>query len=290
MPSNIGSQTVTVKFFDPVNSATIVDKIALDIRKPGIYSGGYLTKLNNVTCQLSPLTCEIGDGTYQVRVQTSAAISTVPISSGAPYVVLRWTYTGSADADYMDFTNVALGGILSTDIVVGKGTFIGASLQTTFDYTLRTNPTVQDLFLKVEPTVSASMNVRIRGGRINYGVANYNIADQLSTTFTAPVTNPRIDVIYADDDGTIKVYTGTENVSPTAPVFNNKIVLAQIALTVGQTTITSSSITDLRAFASSGVDSSDFFPTISGIGDAYKFLRVNAAGTGTEWSYLTYAS
>jgi len=247
MPSNIGSQTVTVKFFDPVNSATVVDKIALDVRKPGIYTGGYLTKLNNATCQLSPLTCEIGDGTYQVRVQTGAAISTVPISSGAPYIVLRWTYTGSAAADYMDFTNVALVGILSTDIVVGKGTFIGASLQTTFDYTLRTTPNVSDLFLKVEPTVAASMNVRIRRGRINQGVSNLPVPDQLSTTFIAPISNPRIDVVYVDTDGAVKVYTGTENAVPVAPSYSGKIVLAEISLVPSQTSITSTSITDVRS-------------------------------------------
>ena len=63
MATDIGNQVVTVKFFDPIDSS-VVNKIALDTRKKGIYSGGYLTKVSDVSASLSALSCEIGDGTY----------------------------------------------------------------------------------------------------------------------------------------------------------------------------------------------------------------------------------
>lgn len=57
-------------------------------------------------------------------------------------------------------------------------------------------------------------------------------------TMTAPVSNPRIDLITVDNTGTIAVVTGTENASPTAPAYpSNKIVLCEIFHVVGETAI-----------------------------------------------------
>jgi len=250
MPSDVGSQTVTVKYFDAVDSP-VVNRIGVDVRKVGIYSGGYLTKINDTSVSLSTLVTEIGDGTYQVRITTGTAV-TVAISSAAPVIVLRWVYTGSQADDYMDFVNVAAGSVLSTDIVVGAGTFIGSTLQSSFDYTLRTNPDVMDLFLKVEPTSPASMAVRVRAGRVNYGIENFDVIDQVTGTITAPVANSRIDLVYIDTDGTVKVSTGTAAASPVAPSYNSKVALAQITLTSASTSITSSMIKDVRSWVSAG--------------------------------------
>lgn len=247
MPSNIGSQTICLKFFDALNSA-VLNNIAKDVRKVGIYSGGYLTKVSDVSVTLSALTCEISDGTYQVRGATASTV-TVTVATGTPYVVLRWTYTGSASADYMDFLAVAVGSILSTDVVVGKCSFSGATL-TGFDYASRTNPNVMDLFLKTEPRATPDMYVMVRAGRANYSGVNYDIATQVSPLFTAPVSNSRIDLLQINTSGALIVTQGTAAASPTVPSYGGLITLAEVTLTSGQTTITSSSIKDVRSFTS----------------------------------------
>jgi hypothetical protein len=57
-------------------------------------------------------------------------------------------------------------------------------------------------------------------------------------TFTAPVSNPRIDLVTADSSGTIAVVTGTESGSPTAPSYpSNKIVLCEVMHVVGETAL-----------------------------------------------------
>jgi len=251
MPANIGSQSVYVKFFDPVDSS-VVNHIGVDVRKVGIYSGGYLTRVSDAFVNLSQLSVEIGDGTYQVKITTGAVVQ-VPISIGATAIVLRWIYTGSASADYMDFVSVAPASILPNDIVVGVGNYVGSALQTGFDYTLRTTPQVFDLFLKVEPTVPTTMTIRVRAGRVNYGSVNYDVVDQLTSSFVAPGSGSRIDVIYVDTDGNVKVLPGTPSGSPVPPDYIGKVALAQITIPSGASSITASMIKDVRSFVSGNV-------------------------------------
>lgn len=283
MPSNIGSQTITVKYFDPVDSAGIADKIALDVRKTGIYSGGYLTKVSDVSVSLSTFTCEIGDGTYQVRGQTGAAV-TITVGVATPYVVLRWTYTGSASADYIDFLAVASGGILSTDLIVGLCTFSGSTL-TGFNYASRSNPAIFDLFLKPEPTVPASMYVRVRGGRVTYGASNFDIVDQNSPLFVAPGSNSRIDLLQINSSGVIIVTQGVAAASPVAPNYGGNVTLAEVTIASGQTTITSASIKDVRAYVGGGASLYNLLPTV--VGNAGKSFVTN--GVIAYWDYPTYA-
>lgn len=312
MPTNIGSQTVHVKFFDPVTNPN-VNFMALDIRKIGIYRGGYLTKSSNTLVSLSTLSCEISDANAtgnQVRITTGAAVSIV-VSSATPLVVLRWTYTADAAADYMDFVAVAVGAQLATDVIVGKCLYSGSTL-TDFDYTLRTNPLVFHNFLKVEPTDPASMFVRIRAGRINYGVQNFDIVDS-KLAFAAPGSNSYIGLVQVTAAGAIKdppTY-GSIAVTPTPPIYGGLFTAAEITLTVGQTTITEANIKDVRSFVSNGTSINAMLPTQTGYSGYYlatdgsnilwaqglptitgnngKFLRVNSAGTGVEWAYVTYA-
>jgi len=283
MPSNIGTQTITVKYFDPVDSAGIADKIALDVRKTGIYSGGYLTKVSDVSVTLSPFSCEIGDGTYQVRGQTAATV-TITVGVATPYVVLRWTYTGSASADYIDFQAVSLGGILATDLIVGMCTFSGSTL-TGFNYASRSNPAVFDLFLKCEPTVPASMYIRVRSGRVTYGSASFDIVDQNSPLFSAPGSNSRIDLLQVTSSGVVIVTPGTAAPSPVPPDYGGNVTLAEVTLAFGQTTITSASIKDVRAYVGGGASLYNLLPTV--VGNAGKSFVTN--GVIAYWDYPTYA-
>jgi len=250
MPADIGTQTVTVKFFDPVDSP-VANRIGLDVRKPGLYSGGYMTKVSDVLVTLSTMRCEIGDGTYQVGISTAATFNAA-IASATPYIVLRWAYTGVAAADYMQAVAVAVGSIATNDVVVGKGSFSGSTL-TGFDYTLRTTPAVQDLFLKVEPEETPSLYCRVRAGRANYGEENYDIVDQVSPLFTAPVSNSSISLLQVNAAGALSVVAGTPAASPVAPDYGGLVTLAEVTLAVGATTITAAKIKDVRNFVGGSV-------------------------------------
>ena len=75
------------------------------------------------------------------------------------------------------------------------------------------------------------------------------VAQQTTSTITAPSTNPRIDRIAIDmADNAYVIIQGTEAASPSAPDYSpNHIPICQIALATSTTEITNSLITDERA-------------------------------------------
>jgi hypothetical protein len=239
---NYGNQTISVQFFAPAD-AKVINKRHFAIRPIGIYSGGDLSKVSDILVSVSPLLCEIAGAEHQVKVAT-ADPATISVSNTTPYVVLRWDYAESP-TNYMDILAVASPDV--NDLIVGKCIYAGSTL-TSFDYAERSNPNVMDLFLKVEPTIPASMYVKVRAGRVNYGVRNYDIQYQLSPLFVAPLVNPRIDVVYVDSDGLVKIMSGSEDASPLPPNYNNKKVLAEITLQVATTEITANMIKDVRSW------------------------------------------
>ena len=240
-----GTQTISVDYYDPADSH-IVNLRHMGVRRVGIYSGGYLTKVSNVAVSLSALICEVKDSDYQVKVETAATVASVTVGVATPYVVLRWAYTGAVD-NYMDVLGVAEGSIQDNDLVVGKCNFSGATL-TGFDYSERTTPEVFDLFLKVDPTVPASMTVRVRAGSVNFGSENFDIVDQVTSAIAAPGSGSRIDLIYVDTDGVVKIKAGTADPSPSAPDYEGKAVLAEVTIASTATEITEDDIKRVRAF------------------------------------------
>lgn len=240
MASNVGNQEVTLKYYDPVDSLESNERFR-DIRPTGIYKGGYLTKVNNTTVSLTPVVCEIRSKItspyYQVKVETTTLVNDITVGSGTPHVVLRWSYTGVAAADYMELLGVASPD--TYDLVVGECSFSGATL-TGFDYAERANPSIFDLFLKVEPEETASMYVRIRGGRIQLNGSTVDITDQLSGAFSAPSSGSKTGAVYVNTAGAIQVSSNYTQLG--------ELVLAEIALTAGQTTINADDITDARPF------------------------------------------
>jgi hypothetical protein len=95
---------------------------------------------------------------------------------------------------------------------------------------------------------SPNMTARIDAGSILANGAVVSQSAQNTGTITAPVSNPRYDLIVIDAlTAAISVVTGTEAVSPSLPAIpNNKIPIAQISLSVGQSSIINANITDLR--------------------------------------------
>jgi hypothetical protein len=83
-----------------------------------------------------------------------------------------------------------------------------------------------------------TMQLYIQDGAYYIGTTRVLYNGGSTPTFTAPVSNPRIDLITADSSGTIALVTGTENPSPSAPAYPaNKAVLAEVYHVVGETGI-----------------------------------------------------
>ena len=296
MPSNIGSQSVHTKFFDPlINQNT--NFMALDIRKPGIYSGGYLSQVgqSNTSVSLSPLSCEIldaGSTGNQVRVTTGAAV-TITVGTSTPLVVLRWTYTGSATVDYMDFKAIAAGAQLATDLVVGTCTFAGSTL-TGFDYSGSTNTYsrsdafVYDLFLKPEPATTypyaASLGVILRSGVVSYGISGYSIPTQVVTGFTLPATQglSMVHLIQITTAGAIILTYGTQGSSPTPPQYNNLVTIAEVTVQNASGTATITAIKDVRSFVNSGITLNGLLPSQAG----YSGYYLESNGTNPIWNLI----
>lgn len=120
MGADKGSQILSVNFHDPVNSY-IINKRFEDVRPLGIYSGGRLSGTGGTTVIVSPLVCEISDGTYQVKIETQASYSVTGVSEGEPYIVLSWVYTEDPDDNYMDIKHISAPDV--NDLTVGKAVF-----------------------------------------------------------------------------------------------------------------------------------------------------------------------
>lgn len=128
------------------------------------------------------------------------------------------------------------------------------------------------------------------GALVRAGLVPLEVAQQSTSTLSAPSVNPRYDVVYIDNStGAVGVVTGAEAVSPSDPAIPaGKTAVARVRLTVGMTEITNSDIDDLRVggsapeFTGPDVSGSPQLPGTSGIvpapapGDESKFLRGDA--------------
>jgi hypothetical protein len=262
MVSDLGNQSVSMKFHAARTSAEINSRFK-GIRPTGIYSGGYLTVANTSHATLSPVIVEISDGTYQVRAETTTSV-TVTVNSSTPYIVLRWTYTGS-ESDYMEVLALAYGSLQANDVIVGHCTFssgnlIGFSYQNgneagigyDYFYDYRNYAITANNWLKVIPYTPSSRIVAVLPGRVQTVSGTYDVPWQ--TVQLEAVSNPvydRIDLIYFDTDtNTIAVYKGVEKSSPAVtPDYAGKMVLAEVM--VGSFSITASQIKDVRSFCTS---------------------------------------
>lgn len=92
--------------------------------------------------------------------------------------------------------------------------------------------------LLVHQQSSPGMTLAVEPGTCYVGSTKVIYAGGNTPSFTAPVTNPRIDIVTIDNTGTIAITQGTENASPMAPAYPaNKLVLAEIYNRTSETAI-----------------------------------------------------
>lgn len=111
------------------------------------------------------------------------------------------------------------------------------------------------------PSVVPDMKIRLLPGFVHSDGLLLEVGAQTSPTFTAPsVPNSRIDRVVIDRaTGVLQVVQGIASTVPAAPAIpSGKAPVAQVLLTAGQTSITSSSIDDERAPYSLGLGMSAF--------------------------------
>lgn len=241
-----GDQTRSINYYDDLRSS-LVNSRNKAILPPGIYSGGFLTVNDATSVTISPLICEIGDGTYTIGIET-AVNRNIEVTHLTPYIILRWAYYDAID-NYLEMLSVAESGVLSTDLVVGKGTFSGATL-IGFDYQDSLHPRNQAInfinSLQVVQTPTASTSIYINTGRITFGSTVFTISTQTLLTLLAIPSAARYDLIVINSAGAIEIITGTDDGD--IPSCEYKAPLASIKLEIGSTVITDAMITDQRCY------------------------------------------
>lgn len=93
-------------------------------------------------------------------------------------------------------------------------------------------------FLLPHEQNTPDLTLKVEAGVCYVGATRVIYAGGNSPSFTAPSSNPRIDLLTIDSSGTIGRTAGTEASSPSVPTYpKDKIVLAEVYCRVSQTTI-----------------------------------------------------
>ena len=303
------NSAIHTNYFDPlINQNT--NFMALDVRKTGIYSGGYLTPTDNAHFSMSTLSCEIqdsGGSGNQIRLVTSVPITGISVSNATPpyLVVLRWTYTASSTGNYPYVYVVQAGQQNATDLVVGAASYSGPTLSAdygvNFPLYLRSDPTnITDLCLKVEANgtfpYAMTNGVIVRYGRANYGNSTFILPTQVVSGQLAPsigtpnyYQNIPLQITTTGTFATLGTGTTTAGSTPTAPGYNNLITIAEITVQAsgaGGAPYTITAIKDVRCFVNGQVTLTGLLPAQSA-GTAGLSLVSN--GTAASWGNATYA-
>jgi hypothetical protein len=108
-----------------------------------------------------------------------------------------------------------------------------------------------------------TMKLYIQDGTYFINGVRYLFTGNSTPTVTAPVSNPRIDVLTIDSSGTLAWTTGTENASPVAPTYpSNKLSICELYNVVSETALYDNEnqqpsqgyiLNDVRPSVSSGV-------------------------------------
>ena len=82
------------------------------------------------------------------------------------------------------------------------------------------------------------MKIYVEPGVFYIGATQVKFTGGSSPLVTAPVSNPRIDVLTIDTTGTLAWTTGTENASPAAPAYPfGKVPICELYNVTGETAL-----------------------------------------------------
>lgn len=123
---NIGQQTITWKYGEDL-IASEINKWLYKIIKKGIYDGGLVSIASGDTVNIAPMKviCETNLN-QAIAIKTDGTVQ-LEISESTPYITCQFNWV-NAVANYMDFTAKSKGSLLSTDVIIGKGIYIGGTL------------------------------------------------------------------------------------------------------------------------------------------------------------------
>jgi hypothetical protein len=97
---------------------------------------------------------------------------------------------------------------------------------------------IQDGGLQVEAEDTPSMTVVITKGSAHVSSQPVRLFEDVEITFTAPVSDPRIDTIQIDQFGSVNAKLGAEDSSPTAPAVDaDCLLLATVVHATAETNI-----------------------------------------------------
>lgn len=244
--------------------ASVFNKIFYNLLPYGIYNGGNLVRLNNVSIMVEPMTVVIpsnNNDSIAVKIDTTetqivnfASSLAGSCDTSKPYVILRFGWSDEEE-NYMEILTSSYEAILETDIILGKvnfqlnGSSYIVALNSTFDLSRRQLATLANFerlktLLKVSATEPPSNKVAISGGTLVTSKGKYSVTGGQfpETGIQAPVAS-RIDIIGFNDKGEIVYVTGIDEVNAKAPSYSNLKVLAEIHLTAGQSVVTGTDIT-----------------------------------------------
>ncbi len=243
--TDFGNQTILFDY-GQVGRSKSFNKLNYGLFPTGIYSGGALSKYDANTVGIAVLNCFIhdSDNLLGVRIQTTET-AYIDVTTTTPYVILRFSWS-DVDNNYMDMLALAYDDILDDDLIVGKCIFSGATLQSTFDSSRRSEPILSDLKtnedkLRVLPKEPYSDMVAVNAGELITIDGRITVKAQTSTAIS-PTTDGRIDIVYIDDSGLITVEEGVDAASPSVPSYGNKKVIAEIIRGASRSNIRGSDI------------------------------------------------
>jgi len=245
--TNFGGQALSFDYKAPGKSETF-NKLLYQLFPTGIYDGGLLSYSDSTHIDISPFTAYIVDSINEVgvRVQTSLLIN-LSVSAGSPFIIARFSWS-NVENNYVDILATDFGSILADDLIIGRCVYLGGILQSSFDYTRKSKPIVSELkmneaYLSVIPKEPYTNTVYVNAGNLIVGgnLINFAGGDSPAMSDTDGV-NGRIDLVYIDSNGNIKVLEGIPAVSPAIPSFPSGIVLAKITRPVNSTYITGAMI------------------------------------------------
>jgi hypothetical protein len=257
---NYGNQVKTVEINSDAADYTYNIR-SVGIVPTGIYSGGFLKIVSGNNFKLTSFVAEMMDSTlwYQIKLQTQADITLTAVST-TPYIILNWQYSQVLGQNYVDVLQVADPASYPNCLIVGKGTFSGATLTgfvyyeqsagvLTWQRSVPNDPRFK-FKLEFDPDTS-TRDVWIFPGMVP-NISGANITGTLSASFhkiNIPTSGGALNyIIYFNRSQAPGYYTLT--LSTTYPAGSSFVVIAELNSVPGSGAIPATCYRDVRHFTS----------------------------------------